>query len=107
MKKPLAIGAALAVAIALLGPAVAASANVWTGGTQNCTTNQTGVTRAYTTGATEHYPPGGGYGIFYNGGSYAVTLKSSTSAGGGTWAVTTDGIMVAAGTYAYCINGTP
>ncbi|GGL39232.1 hypothetical protein GCM10012283_22160 [Phycicoccus endophyticus] len=100
------MAAAVAVAMTLLVPA-AAQASVGKSGTKNCTANQTGVSRAYSTGTTEHYPPDTGYGVFYNGSTWKVTAKNATSGGGGFWFVETNGSIGNSGTYAYCINGTP
>lgn len=88
-----------------LGPA--ALANVGKSGTQPCTAHQTGVTRASSSGMTTHYPPGGGSRTFNNGSNMLATEASSINAGGGSWSVTTNGSLNNAGTYAYCIAGTP
>lgn len=98
--------AVLAAAFVASG-ATAAQATGGESGTKGCATNQTGVSRGYTTGTTEHAPPGAGYGKFYNGTSWRYTAKSATVAPGGAWAVYTSGSLNFAGTYAYCITGTP
>lgn len=100
------VAAAVPIVMTLLVPAMA-HASVSKSGTKNCTANQTGVSRAYSTGTTEHYPPDTGYGIFYNGGTWKATSKNATSGGGGFWFVQTNGSLNDSGTYAYCINGTP
>ncbi|HWK19846.1 MAG TPA: hypothetical protein VNR37_03630 [Microbacteriaceae bacterium] len=103
----LAAGLGIAAAIALVAPAATAFADVWDGGLQNCTPHQTGVSRAYSTGSTNHVAPGGGVATFTNGAIWKVTTKSSNVAGGGYWTVSTNGALDDPETYAYCINGTP
>ena len=94
------------LALVLVSTGVA-GAVVTEGGSISCTSNQTGVSRGYSTGTTNHAPPGAGYATFYNGSVWKVTVKSATVARGGSWAVGTNGALDAPGTYAYCINGTP
>lgn len=77
------VAAAVPIVMTLLVPAMA-HASVSKSGTKNCTANQTGVSRAYSTGTTEHYPPDTGYGIFYNGGTWKATSKNATSGGAGS-----------------------
>lgn len=84
-----------------------AHAAVTKSGTKNCTTNQTGVSRALSSVTTEHYPPGAGYGVFYNGSTFKTTIKAASRGGGGFWVVASNGTLSSPGTYAYCINGTP
>lgn len=91
----------------LAASAQVAFAAVSESGTKNCTRNQTGVSHGYSTGTTEHYPPGAGYGIFYNGTKWKNTQRSATVGGGGFWFVETNGSLSDSGTYATCIAGTP
>lgn len=104
MRKSLISGGVLMV---LALSAVPAHAAVTESGTKICTQNQTGVSRSYSTGTTEHYPPDTGYAVFYNGGSWLVKTRAASAGGGGFWFVSTNGNLNDAGTYAYCVNGTP
>lgn len=99
-----AVVGSLALLFALQIPAYA---DVGKTGTKGCTNNSTGVTRAVSSGQTEHFPPGGGYGVFYNGSSMRVTYTNSNKSGGGWWRVYSTGSLNDAGTYAYCIAGRP
>lgn len=105
MKRLISIAAAVLLFVAVA--ATPASATVSKSGTKGCTINQTGVSRSYSTGFTEHFPPGSGYGAYQNGQSWIVRERSATVAGGGFWFVRTDGSLSDPGTYAYCITGTP
>jgi hypothetical protein len=96
----------ISLSLVLLGTGIA-EATVTDGGTTYCTTNQTGVSRGYSTGTTNHAPPGGGYATYYNGSLWKVTTKAANVARGGSWAVGTNGSLNDPETYAYCINGTP
>jgi hypothetical protein len=83
-------------------------ATVTKSGYKGCTVNQTGYTHSRSTGLTEHYPPGGGYRSWQNGGSYTDRTGYSNVAGGGSWHVdVTSGSLDDANTYAGCVNGTP
>ena len=86
---------------------IPAHATVQKTGTKGCTNNSTGVTRALSSNQTEHFPPGGGYRVFYNGSSMRVTSANSIRAGGGWWGVYSAGSLNDGGTYAYCIAGRP
>lgn len=93
-------------AVLVVAGATQADAGVTKSGTVACTTNQTAVTHAYSTGNTEHFPPAG-YHIFYNGSIFRNTSLNSSIGGGGFWFVETTGSLNSPGTYAYCITGTP
>lgn len=97
---------AIAAGVTVIG-AGAAHAVVSKDGTKYCASSQTPATRAYSTGYTEHFPPGGGYAS-YNLTSWRVTYGSKPSGGGGGfWFVQTTGSLSNSGTYAYCLNGLP
>lgn len=89
---------ALVLAIAL--PALA---YVSKSGNQACSGQLTPWTRGYSTGHTEHLPPGSGWAEFYNYSSWKVTrAHAPLHSNGGFWAVMTDGALDNPGTYAYC-----
>jgi hypothetical protein len=96
--------AAVLVAVMSLAIALPAAATVWKSGTKYCGTNWTPWVRSYSTGFTEHYPPGPGYQSYSNGSSWIVRKTYSTqSGGGGVWIVfVTDGSLSDSGTYAGC-----
>lgn len=95
---PVAVAACLALLVA-----VPALAGVTDSGTKYCSGDDTPWTRAYSTGYTEHYPPGNGYDDFYNGPTWRTTFHHASSGSpGGFWVVETNGSLNDPGTYAYC-----
>ncbi len=97
-----AFAATVIVAAAILAPADA-WASVTKSGTKYCNGMlPLGITRAYSTGFTEHYPPRSGYVAYSNGSQWRVTYADSTTTGGGFWFVSTNGSLNDPGTYAGC-----
>jgi len=90
----------LIVALLVLALAAPALALVSESGYKYCN-GYIPYSRAYSTGTTEHFPPGSGYGIYYNGSSWKVTTQWSSS-GDGFWFVQTNGSLNDPGTYAVC-----
>ncbi len=89
----------VAIAMVVGGATVTQAASE--SGTRNCAYNQIGRTHATSYGTTHHYPPGGGYGVFYNGLTYKSTSKygsrhSDSPNWESWWSVTTDGGMQSA-----------
>ncbi len=78
-------------------------AAVWKTGTKYCSPQFTPATRAYSSGTTEHLPPGSGYRRFENGAEMRVTRWYAFGDDGGSWMViVTGGALDDPGTYAYC-----
>ena len=74
-------------------------------GTKYCDPSQyVPATRAYSTAKTEHFPPGSGYDVFYNGSSWKVTRAIANQGDdGGFWLVeVTGGSLSDLETYGYC-----
>ncbi len=100
---------AIVVAAAmLLLTASSVLATVYKSGSKFCLVNQTPYSKSYSTGFTEHYPPGYGYQAWNNGANWVVRQKfTDPGHSGGTWVVAvTSGSLNDAGTYAGCVNGT-
>ena len=105
ISKPTTAGATAVMVLLLAVSPVLAS--VTKSGTKNCTINQTPYSQSYSTGFTEHFPPGSGYGPFNNGANWLVRQQvSPPGEHGGFWFVRTDGSLNDPGTFAGCLNGT-
>lgn len=98
---PMFVGASLAISVLAAGTA---SGAVNVSGSKSCGANQTGKSYAYSTGRTEHYPPGGGYGIFRNGINWRDSSQLADVTRGGSWHVVSAGSLNATATYAKCIT---
>ncbi len=84
--------------------ATAVAATVTKSGTRTCATNYTPYSRSYSTGFTEHFPPGSGYYSWNNGSTWIVRKRYADHAGGGGWweVAVTSGSLSDSGTYAGC-----
>lgn len=97
--------ASLVLLAALAMPALAmpALAVVSKSGNQYCSGDWTPYSRSYSTGFTEHYPPGNGYQGFNNGATWMTRMKLAPwGSAGGFWFVQTNGSLNDPGTYAGC-----
>jgi hypothetical protein len=88
----------------LLALATAAAAYVYKDGTKTCGANYTPYSRSYSTGFTEHFPPGSGYYSWNNGSTWIVRKRYANQPGGGGWweVKVTSGSLNDPGTYAGC-----
>lgn len=104
-KPTTAVATAVMVLLLAVSPVLA---SVTKSGTKYCTINQTPYSKSFSTGFTEHFPPGSGYGAWNNGANWLVRQKySSPGTQGGFWFVrVTDGSLNDPGTFAGCVNGT-
>lgn len=99
MRRSIGFLIAVGLTISLAMPTLAVTQD----GYKYCTINYTPETLAYTTGTTEHYPPGSGYKLYQNGTTWKHTHWWATSSGGGGfWFVETNLRMDGPGTYATC-----
>jgi hypothetical protein len=99
------VATALAITAGLMSAlTLSAAATVYDFGTKFCTANHTPYTRSYSTGFTEHYPPGTGYHAWNNGSTWTVRKwYANGPGGGGDWLVAvTGGSLDDPGTYAGC-----
>ena len=95
--------AGLASLTLLAALAVPALAVVTKSGNQSCSGDWTPYSRSYSTGFTEHFPPGSGYQGFNNGATWTVRMKlAPLGSAGGFWFVQTNGSLNDPGTYAGC-----
>lgn len=94
---------AVLAATMLLALALPVAAAVRKSGEKYCSTWQTPWVRSYSTGFTEHYPPGQGYQWYQNGPAWTVRVTYANGSGG-LWLVKTDGSLSNPGTYAGCAN---
>ena len=94
--------AALVTVVLLVAGAGSANASVTKTGTRYCGTYELARSYGYSTGFTEHYPPGSGYKAFSNGSTWKSTDAFSSNGGGGFWFVETTGSLNDPKTYAVC-----
>jgi hypothetical protein len=104
-KPTTAVATAVMVLLSAVSPVLA---TVYKAGTKWCLTNQTPYSKSFSTGFTEHAPPGAGYQAWNNGSNWIVRQKfSNPGVRGGDWAVAvTNGSLNDPGTFAGCVNGT-
>lgn len=104
-KPTTAVATAVMVLLLAVSPVLA---TVYKAGTKWCLTNQTPYSKSFSTGFTEHAPPGAGYQAWNNGSNWIVRQKfSNPGVRGGDWAVAvTNGSLNDPGTFAGCVNGT-
>lgn len=100
-RRMVALGLACALAITLTATVTATVSET---GYKYCSTNYTPCSRSYSTGYTEHFPPGSGYNDWNNGSNWIVRKwYADHSGGGGWWGVyVTGGSLSDPGTYAGC-----
>jgi hypothetical protein len=95
----------IAVALVAISAGAVIAAVSKTGTLSSCSYNFTAYVQSYSTGFTEHFPPGSGYRSYQNGGTW-TTRKTLTNAGtgtGGWWGVyVTNGSLSDPNTFAGC-----
>lgn len=97
--RQVAVGA-LASAALIVALSAPVSAGVTKSGTKYCALLP--YSHSYSTGFTEHFPPGNGYGAFSNGTIWTVRERNSSSGNGGFWFVETNGSLNDPNTWAGC-----
>lgn len=95
----------VAAVVLIMALAVPVLATVWDGGVVYCEDFETGYSRSYSTGLTEHWPPGTGYAWWNNGTQWRVRIAYGAQGFDGEWAVAvTNGSLSDPGTWAGCVT---